>query len=93
MHELVHVRSDRLSGGLNLLIGIALLTLSFMYDVRTTYGMVRDPEYLPLASMKPLALTLATAARLETRSMMPANHYELNQRRIMWASSLKTAGL
>jgi fatty acid desaturase len=49
----------------NLLVGIPLLTPSFMYEgvhtihhKRTQYGTVEDPEYLPLALMKPWSLPL-----------------------------------
>ncbi|RYD48655.1 MAG: fatty acid desaturase, partial [Sphingomonadales bacterium] len=47
------------------LVGIPLLTPSFMYESvhtlhhkRTQYGTVEDPEYLPLALMKPWSLPL-----------------------------------
>ncbi len=66
IHELTHIHRDALPGfrlGWNLLIGIPLLTPSFMYEgvhtlhhKRTQYGTVEDPEYLPLALMKPWTL-------------------------------------
>ena len=66
IHELTHIHRDALPGfrlGWNLLIGIPLLTPSFMYEgvhtlhhKRTQYGTVEDPEYLPLALMKPWSL-------------------------------------
>ncbi|MBW4330376.1 fatty acid desaturase [Stakelama sp. CBK3Z-3] len=66
IHELTHIRSSRLPGfhiGWNLLVGIPMLTPSFMYEdvhslhhARTRYGTVEDPEYLPLALMKPWTL-------------------------------------
>jgi fatty acid desaturase len=68
IHELSHIHRDSLPGfrtGWNLLVGIPLLTPSFMYEgvhtlhhKRTQYGTVEDPEYLPLALMKPWSLPL-----------------------------------
>ena len=66
IHELTHIHKDALPGfraGWNLLVGIPLLTPSFMYEgvhtlhhARTRYGTAEDPEYLPLALMKPWSL-------------------------------------
>lgn len=66
IHELTHIKEDALPGyrlGWNLLVGIPLLTPSFMYEgvhvihhKRTQYGTEEDPEYLPLALMKPWSL-------------------------------------
>ncbi|WP_435418585.1 fatty acid desaturase [Parerythrobacter aurantius] len=66
IHELTHLHRDALPGfrtGWNLLVGIPLLVPSFMYEnvhtlhhKRTQYGTVEDPEYLPLALMKPWSL-------------------------------------
>ena len=66
IHELTHVHKSALPGfrtGWNLLVGIPLLTPSFMYEgvhtlhhKRTQYGTIEDPEYLPLALMKPWSL-------------------------------------
>ena len=63
IHELTHIHKNALPGfrtGWNLLVGIPLLTPSFMYEgvhvihhKRTQYGTIEDPEYLPLALMKP----------------------------------------
>lgn len=68
IHELTHIHKNALPGfrtGWNLLVGIPLLTPSFMYEgvhvihhKRTQYGTVEDPEYLPLALMKPWSLPL-----------------------------------
>lgn len=68
IHELAHIHRDALPGfrlGWNLLVGIPLLTPSFMYEgvhtlhhKRTQYGTPEDPEYLPLALMKPWSLPL-----------------------------------
>ncbi|MXP30419.1 fatty acid desaturase [Erythrobacter jejuensis] len=66
IHELTHIHKSSLPGfrlGWNLLVGIPLLTPSFMYEgvhtlhhKRTQYGTIEDPEYLPLALMKPWSL-------------------------------------
>lgn len=68
IHELTHIHRDALPGfrtAWNLIVGIPLLTPSFMYEgvhvihhKRTQYGTVEDPEYLPLALMKPWSLPL-----------------------------------
>jgi fatty acid desaturase len=68
IHELTHMKHAALPGyrlGWNLLVGIPLLTPSFMYEgvhnlhhARTRYGTIEDPEYLPLARMKPWTLPL-----------------------------------
>lgn len=68
IHELTHIHRDALPGfrtAWNVLVGIPLLTPSFMYEgvhvihhKRTQYGTVEDPEYLPLALMKPWSLPL-----------------------------------
>jgi fatty acid desaturase len=74
IHELTHIHRDALPGfrtGWNLLVGIPLLTPSFMYEgvhvihhKRTQYGTIEDPEYLPLALMKPWSLPLFVAVAL-----------------------------
>lgn len=66
IHEISHIRRGSLPGfrlGWNALVGIPLLTPSFMYEgvhtlhhKRTQYGTREDPEYLPLALMKPWSL-------------------------------------
>ena len=66
IHELSHLHRDALPGfrtAWNLLVGIPLLTPSFMYEgvhtlhhARTRYGTADDPEYLPLGHMKPASL-------------------------------------
>ena len=68
IHELTHIHRDALPGfrlAWNLFVGIPMLTPSFMYEgvhmlhhKRTQYGTVEDPEYLPLALMKPWSLPL-----------------------------------
>lgn len=68
IHEITHVKHSLLPGfrvGWNMLLGIPLMLPSFMYEgihtihhTRTRYGTVEDPEYLPLALMKPWTLPL-----------------------------------
>lgn len=68
IHELTHLHRNALPGfrlAWNILVGIPLLTPSLMYEnvhtlhhARTRYGTVEDPEYLPLALMKPWSLPL-----------------------------------
>jgi fatty acid desaturase len=63
IHELTHLKSGAVPGfrtGWNLVIGVPLLIASYMYEgvhtlhhARTRYGTADDPEYLPLALMKP----------------------------------------
>jgi fatty acid desaturase len=63
IHEITHVRHRELPWfrfGFNAVMGVPLLVPSFMYEgvhqlhhARTRYGTVEDPEYLPLALMKP----------------------------------------
>ena len=74
IHELTHIHKQALPGfrlGWNLLVGIPLLTPSLMYEnvhtlhhARTRYGTGEDPEYLPLALMKPWSLPLFTLMAL-----------------------------
>ncbi len=66
IHELTHIHKNALPGFRfmwNILVGIPMLTPSFMYEgvhtlhhARTRYGTADDPEYLPLALMKPWSL-------------------------------------
>lgn len=74
IHEVTHIKHSQLPGfrrAWNLLIGVPLLVPSFLYEgvhnmhhAKSRYGTVEDPEYLPLALMKPwtLPLFLVTAA-------------------------------
>ena len=72
IHELTHIRKNALPGfrlGWNILVGVPLLIPSFMYEGihslhhnRTKYGTVEDPEYLPLALMKPWTVPLFVVA-------------------------------
>ena len=66
IHELTHIHRTALPGFRlvwNALVGVPMLTPSFMYEgvhtlhhARTRYGTAEDPEYLPLALMKPWSL-------------------------------------
>jgi fatty acid desaturase len=68
IHELTHIHKTALPGFRlvwNLLVGVPMMTPSFMYEgvhtlhhARTRYGTAEDPEYLPLALMKPWSLPL-----------------------------------
>ncbi|MEO8548034.1 MAG: fatty acid desaturase [Sphingomicrobium sp.] len=74
IHELTHIKQGAVRGFRlvwNLLIGIPLLVPSFMYEgvhnqhhAKTYYGTANDPEYLPLALMKPWTLPLFLVASL-----------------------------
>jgi fatty acid desaturase len=66
IHEISHVKHAALLHfrlGWNAMVGVPMLTPSFMYEgvhnlhhAKTRYGTADDPEYLPLASMKPWTL-------------------------------------
>ncbi len=66
IHEVSHIKHSQLPrfrAAWNLLIGVPLLVPSFLYEgvhnqhhAKTRYGTVDDPEYLPLALMKPWTL-------------------------------------
>jgi fatty acid desaturase len=68
IHEISHMKPGAVPGfrlGWNLLVGIPMMLPSFMYEdvhvhhhARTKYGTVEDPEYLPLALMKPWSLPM-----------------------------------
>ena len=66
IHELTHVKHStlpRFRAAWNALIGVPMMVPSFMYEgvhnlhhAKTRYGTADDPEYLPLALMKPWTL-------------------------------------
>ena len=66
IHEVSHMKHAGLPGfrkGWNAAVGVLMLIPSFMYEgvhnlhhAKTRYGTVEDPEYLPLALMKPWTL-------------------------------------
>ncbi len=68
IHELTHIKHSAVPGfrfTWNALVGVPLLLPSFMYEgvhslhhAKTRYGTVEDPEYLPLALMKPWTVPL-----------------------------------
>lgn len=74
IHELTHIKHSTVPGfrfGWNALVGVPMLVPSFMYEgvhtlhhARTRYGTVEDPEYLPLALMKPWTLPLFVVAAM-----------------------------
>ena len=103
IHELSHIHKDALPGfrlGWNLLVGIPLLTPSFMYEgvhplhhARTRYGTAEDPEYLPLALMKPwslpvfllTALLLPVALLIRSAVLVPLGALVPPLRELVWA--------
>lgn len=66
IHEVSHMKHSavpQFRAGWNALFGVPMLTPSFMYEgvhnlhhAKTRYGTIEDPEYLPLALMKPWTL-------------------------------------
>ncbi len=68
IHELTHMKSTAVPGFRivwNMLVGIPMMIPSFLYEGthsqhhnKTRYGTADDPEYLPLALMKPYTLAL-----------------------------------
>ena len=74
IHELTHIRKGAVPGfrlAWNLIVGIPLLVPSFMYEgvhnqhhAKRYYGTAEDPEYLPLALMKPWTLPVFLVAAL-----------------------------
>ncbi|WP_235532941.1 fatty acid desaturase family protein [Sphingomonas sp. Leaf412] len=66
IHEVSHMKHAALPhfrAGWNVLVGVPMLIPSFMYEgvhnlhhAKTRYGTSEDPEYLPLALMKPWTL-------------------------------------
>ena len=66
IHEVSHMKHralPRFRGLWNVLVGVPMLVPSFMYEgvhnlhhAKTRYGTSEDPEYLPLALMKPWTL-------------------------------------
>ena len=74
IHELTHLKPRAVPGFRlvwNLLVGIPLLVPSFMYEgvhnqhhAKRYYGTADDPEYLPLALMKPWTLPVFLIAAI-----------------------------
>jgi fatty acid desaturase len=108
IHELTHIHETALPGfrfTWNVLVGIPMLIPSFMYEgvhtlhhARTRYGTVEDPEYLPLALMKPwslpvfllLAVLLPVGLLIRSALLVPLGVIIPPLRRLVWerASSL-----
>ena len=108
IHELTHIHKNALPGfrlGWNLLVGIPMMAPSFMYEgvhvihhKRTQYGTIEDPEYLPLALMKPwslpvfviVALLAPIAVLIRSALLVPLGLVIPPLRRLVWerASSL-----
>ena len=102
IHELSHIHRNALPGfrlGWNLLVGIPILMPSLMYEnvhtlhhARTRYGTADDPEYLPLALMKPwslpvfvlTALLLPVALLIRSALLVPLGAVIPPLRRIVW---------
>lgn len=74
IHEITHMKRDHVPGfrwAWNALVGIPMMIPSFVYEdthnqhhSKMRYGTARDPEYLPLALMKPYMLVLFLAIAL-----------------------------
>ncbi len=72
IHELTHVKRSQLPGfhaAWNAIVGVPLFFPSFLYEgvhslhhARIRYGTIEDPEYLPLALMKPWTVPLFVLA-------------------------------
>ncbi|HYX47218.1 MAG TPA: fatty acid desaturase [Sphingomicrobium sp.] len=72
IHELTHIKKGAVRGfrlTWNLIVGVPLLVPSFMYEgvhnqhhAKRYYGTVDDPEYLPLALMRPWTLPVFLVA-------------------------------
>lgn len=103
IHELTHIHRTALPGfrfAWNVLVGIPMLTPSFMYEnvhtlhhARTRYGTAEDPEYLPLALMKPwslpsfilIAALLPFALVVRCAVLVPLSAVISPLRRLLWA--------
>jgi fatty acid desaturase len=81
IHELTHIKKGELHGfrlGWNIIAGVPLLIPSFLYEgihnlhhAKIRYGTIKDPEYLPLALMKPWTLPVfLIAATLAPLALM-----------------------
>jgi len=76
IHEISHIKHSALPGfrwAWNALVGVPMMVPSFMYEgvhnlhhARTRYGTVEDPEYLPLALMKPWSVPLFVVVAIVT---------------------------
>jgi fatty acid desaturase len=74
IHEVTHIKAGSLPGfkfAWNALVGVPLLVPSFLYEgihnmhhAKIRYGTVEDPEYLPLALMKPWTIPIFLVASI-----------------------------
>lgn len=108
IHELTHIHKTALPGfrfAWNVIVGIPMMIPSLMYEgvhtlhhARTRYGTAEDPEYLPLALMKPWslpvfalsALLLPIGLLIRSAVLVPLGAVIPPLRRLVWerASSL-----
>ena len=102
IHELTHIHTAALPGfrlAWNVLVGIPMLIPSLMYEnvhtlhhARTRYGTADDPEYLPLALMKPwslplfivVAMLLPLGLLLRSAVLIPLGAVVPPLRRLVW---------
>lgn len=102
IHELTHIHKTALPGfrvAWNLLVGVPMLIPSLMYEgvhtlhhSRTRYGTAEDPEYLPLALMKPwslpvfllTAVLLPPALLVRSAVLVPLGAVFPPLRRLVW---------
>ena len=74
IHELTHIKPNAVPGfrmAWNMIVGVPMLIPSFMYEGvhnqhhgKTYYGTAEDPEYLPLALMRPWTLPVFVVAAM-----------------------------
>lgn len=102
IHELTHIHKTALPGFRlvwNVLVGVPMLTPSFMYEgvhtlhhARTRYGTAEDPEYMPLALMEPwrlpafivIALLLPIGLLLRAAVLVPLGAIIPPLRKLVW---------
>ncbi|HVR89756.1 MAG TPA: fatty acid desaturase [Novosphingobium sp.] len=102
IHELTHIHPTALPGfrlAWNLLVGVPMMMPSLMYEnvhtlhhARTRYGTADDPEYLPLALMKPwslplfivVAMLLPVGLLLRSAVLVPLGALVPPLRRLVW---------
>jgi fatty acid desaturase len=102
IHELTHIHPTALPGfrlAWNVLIGVPMMMPSLMYEnvhtlhhARTRYGTADDPEYLPLALMKPwslplfilIAMLLPVGLLLRSAVLVPLGAIIPPLRRLVW---------
>ena len=102
IHELTHIHPTALPGfrlAWNVLVGVPMMMPSLMYEnvhtlhhARTRYGTADDPEYLPLALMKPwslplfilIAMLLPVGLLLRSAVLVPLGALIPALRRLVW---------